>query len=921
MHREQSRRRVDATLALSNWRGALCNRRFAHFALTLWLAAAALSPALAANRKVLPGHVPSAVARMQPTGRVPSNQVIRLALGLPLREPQALDALLTELYRPGSPNYRRYLTPQEFTERFGPSEADYQVLMQFARTNGMTIAATHSNRLLLDVTAPAAAIEKAFQLRLHTYPHPTEARNFYAPDVDPSVAANVAIIDISGLSDFSRPEPKWRLPNATGAEAGATPRTGSAADGSYLGYDFRAAYLPGISLTGSGQMVGLVQFDGFYTNDIVAYENLAGLPLVPLEPVLVGDYDGVPTTGPNSGNVEVSLDIEMAISMAPGLDRVVIFETSPSGLPNDVLNAMVARSEIKQFGCSWGWSGGPSVTTDNIFKQMAAQGQSFFAASGDSDAYTVGSPSSNEVDDPWQAGAPSSSPYITIVGGTTLTTTGPGGAWVSEKVWNWGSSGSSGGVSSYYLIPSWQSALDFSTNGGSAVYRNIPDVALTADNVYVTYGNGAHTKLGGTSCATPLWAGLAALLNQQAAELSAPSVGFLNPAIYSVALSTNYAACFHDTVLGNNVWSDSTNRYYAVPGYDLCTGWGTPKGAALIAALAPTGEPFRVLPAVGFNARGPVGGPFKAASGTFTLTNSGSNAISWSVINTSLWLAASSTNGAFMPGASLQVNVTLTTNASALPPGKYNASLVFSNVSRATSQTIDFSLQVERSLVLNGGFETGDFSDWTLVGQTYVGTYIYNSVETDTSMPGVVHSGAYGAFLGDTQLATLSQDLSTSSGRSYWLSCWFENLQTGGEQIFQVRWITGATTNLLYALTNPPAFNWSNLNFLVTAAGTNSTLQFAAENGTNFFGLDDVDLLPMGVVGFSVVSPVTGSLKLGWPTTTGLVYQVQYRTNLLQTNWLNLGAATLAADSNLSILDTNALISSPRRFYRLKVSP
>jgi subtilase family serine protease len=199
-------------------------------------------------------------------------------------------------------------------------------------------------------------------------------------------------------------------------------------------------------LTGADQTLGLLQFDGFYASDIVAYEKAAGLPQVPIQTVLLDGFDGMPTTGSSSGNPEVSLDIEMAISMAPGLSKIIVFEAGPDVLQNDILSAMASHSEVKQLSCSWGWGGGPKATTDNIFKLMAAQGQSFFSASGDSDAFPAGS-----VDDPSQPNAPSSCPYITVDGGTSLTTSGPGGAWVSESVWNRASGvGSRGGISSYY---------------------------------------------------------------------------------------------------------------------------------------------------------------------------------------------------------------------------------------------------------------------------------------------------------------------------------------------------------------------------------------------------------------------------------------------------------------------------------------
>ena len=154
----------------------------------------------------------------------------------------------------------------------------------------------------------------------------------------------------------------------------------------------------------------------------------------------------------------------MAVALAPGLSKIVVFEGGPYGLQNDILNTMAASNQIKQLSCSWGWGGGPSNTTDNIFKEMAAQGQSFFDASGDSDAFTVGSSSVNGVDKTSLDNAPSSCPYITVVGGTTLSTTGPGGSWSSETTWNWGLDngsyvGTSGGVSSHYSIPTWQQGL------------------------------------------------------------------------------------------------------------------------------------------------------------------------------------------------------------------------------------------------------------------------------------------------------------------------------------------------------------------------------------------------------------------------------------------------------------------------------
>lgn len=536
--------------------------------------------------KTLPRHRPELPPGLVSHGKLSSTKRLRLAIGLPLSDAQGLDDFLAQVYDPANTNFHRYLTPEEFTGRFGPTEADYQALLAFARTNGFQLITTHSNRLLLDVEGNAGDIESAFHINLLTYGHPTEQREFFAPDSDPAVDASLPISDISGLNNYTPPHPHVHKLDSTVPTA--LPKTGSSPSGAYMGNDFRNAYVPGTSLTGAGQLVGLLQFDGFYQSDITAYEAAAGLPNVPIQTVLLDGYNGQPTS---TGNMEVSLDIEMVISMAPGVSKIVVFEAGPSGIPNDILNAMAANPQIKQFSSSWGWSGGPSTTTDNIFKQMAAQGQSFFNASGDSDAFTTGSRSANGVDNFSLPNTPSSSPYITVVGGTTLTTTGRSGPWASETVWNWGLRsgsyvGSSGGISSSYAVPDWQSGLSMVANGGSTSRRNIPDVALTADNVYVISGNGSSGAVGGTSCASPLWAGLAALINQQAAAVGNASIGFVNPAIYALGNTANYSTLFHDISIGNNFSADSPSLFSAVTGYDLCTGWGTPTGIPLINALA-----------------------------------------------------------------------------------------------------------------------------------------------------------------------------------------------------------------------------------------------------------------------------------------------------------------------------------------------
>ncbi|HTS16405.1 MAG TPA: PKD domain-containing protein [Verrucomicrobiae bacterium] len=535
------------------------------------------SGAYAAELQVLRHHVPRAVVdlKLQAVSRLPDTNRLDLAIGLPLRNPKALNELLAQIYDPSSPNYHHYLTPEQFTERFGPSRHDYQALIAFAKSSGFRVTATHPNRILLDVNAPVSTIETALHVTLHVYRHPTEARTFYAPDAEPSLALAVPVLDISGLDNYVLPHPTSLHSCPVPQRAKALPTAGSGPGGTFLGSDFRAAYIPGVSLTGSGQTVGLLEFDGYYASDITSYETQANLPSVTLTNVLLDGTRGHP--GSNDG--EVSLDIEMAVAMAPDLSKVIVYEAGSHGIPNDILSRMVTDNLAQQLSSSWTWSGGVSGTTDQLFQEMAAQGQSFFQSSGDSGAY---SGSISAVD------YPADDPYITVVGGTTLTTTKPGGSWVSETVWNWMPSqayASSGGISTSYPIPGWQQGTSMSANRGSTTMRNIPDVALTADNIYVTYNNGQTGDFGGTSCAAPLWAAFVALVNQQAASNGFPAVGFVNPAVYSIGNSSNYAKSFHDVVTGNNTNSSSPAGFFAAAGYDLCTGWGTPTGQGLINAL------------------------------------------------------------------------------------------------------------------------------------------------------------------------------------------------------------------------------------------------------------------------------------------------------------------------------------------------
>ena len=992
--------------------------------MALFCVVAGVFPVSGAETKVLSGHVPPVVKRLNAIGRMAPAKELRLAIGLPLSDPAGLDQLIAELYDPASPSYHQFLTADQLAARFGPTERDYEAVKQFARTNGLTVITGYSNRLVLDVAGPAGSIEKAFHVALRTYQHPSEARQFFAPDSDPTVAVGLPVADIQGLSDFSRPHPRIKPRDLAGIVA----QNGSAPDGSgsYFGDDFRNAYAPATTLSGSGQSVGLLQFDGFYTNDIAAYATAAGggRTNIVVQTVLVDGYNGVPTTGANSGNIEVSLDIEMAMAMAPGLSSIVVFEAGPTGNPNDVLNAMLSYSNsVQNLSCSWGWSGGPTTTLDSIFKNMQAAGQSFFNASGDSDAFTTGSASANGVDNPSLDNAPSSSPYITEVGGTTLTVNGGSGSYYTETVWNWGLDGSSyvgssGGISSYYTIPNWQATVpNLAGRGGSTVYRNLPDVALTADNVYVVYG-GAGAGSGGvgsTSCAAPLWAGFMALVNEQASFYGRPVAGFINPAIYSIANGANYSACFNDVTTGNNMSSSSPSLFNAAVGYDLCTGLGSPNGAALPSALvgapdalgvpavvqcafsgpatgpfnqpggtflltnssaAPVNwvllplpawltpdatsgtvaanqsanltvslnsavnnlalgnysgpvlvsnltthavlhfnctlqvtQPLAVPPATVFKSGGSVGGPFVPASATITLTNFSGSAMAWALVNTSAWFSVSSTKGLVSAFGSATMTVSVAPAAVSLTSAVYNASLVLTNA-LGTFATVPVTLSVGQPVVQNGGFESGNLANWTLSGNT-------SSIQMVGNNANYVHSGNDALALGPPYTpGFLSQNLITAPGQNYVLSLWLRNPTGTTPILFQVYW-NGA---MIFAQTNITYRGWTNLQFVVTAPGSSTVLQFGFQHDPYYFGLDDISAAPLAPLSFRSSGRTANNFQFSFGVTNGFTYQVQYCTNLAQPAWVNLGGAITAKSTSLSVTDANAFVQAPERLYRVLVT-
>ena len=567
--------------------------------------------------QVLHNHVRPAVSSGQAAlvGSLPATQKMRLTIVLPLRNQAALTSLLSRLYDPQSPDYRKFLSVSQFTEEFGPTVEDYQTAVNFAQANGFTVTDRPVNRLIVPINGTVAQVEKAFHVRMNVYQHPTEQRTFFSPDREPSLDLNVAVAHIAGLNNYSIPRPMVETNNANQSIANVT---GSGPGGSYLGSDMRAAYYGGATLTGNGQAVGILEFAGYRLSDVnETFSNAGQSYNVPINNVLLNGA----TIEAGSDDSEEVLDIVQAIGMAPGLSQVRVY-IGNSGQDADIFNAMATDNIAKQLSVSWGWEPQDVTSDDGIFEELAAQGQSLFVASGDDGAFdTAISPYFFPTEDA----------YVTAVGATHLTTNGAAGLWVSESAWNSYGHGSGGGISPDNVsIPSWQAGVANSSNGGSTTFRNLPDVAMEGDydNYYCSMGACADGAAG-TSFAAPRWAGFMALINQQAVEAgSAPNggIGFINPAIYSIGLGSSYGSEMHDAIGGNNDTDGQPAWYSAVTGYDLVTGWGSPNGQYLIDALAGP-----AVPGFWLSASMPTLSIEQVSSGTNTITLTDAGGFSSSV--------------------------------------------------------------------------------------------------------------------------------------------------------------------------------------------------------------------------------------------------------------------------------------------------
>jgi kumamolisin len=499
-----------------------------------------------------------------------------------MRDREGLQTFLSELYNPASPSYRHFVTPAQFTERFGPTQADYDAVLKFAKENGLTVVGGSRDGMEVQVKGTVSAIENAFHVNINTYQHPTENRTYFSADREPSTTLPFALWHVSGLDNYSIPHTMLVKKSDYAKAHGIQPEevvkhatTGSGPSASFLGSDMRAAYYGGTALTGAGVNMGLFEYEGTDLADLNTYYKNVGQTLA-ITPVLLST-DGTSTAcvdnsaGGNCDDTEQTLDMTQALGMAPGLASLTVYIGSTD---TAIISAMTTHSPLPlTIGCSWGWTPADPSTLNPYFEKMAAQGQNFFAASGDSSTWS----SKNEA---W----PADNAYVTAVGGTDLVTSSAAGPWSSETAWV----DSGGGISPDSIpIPAWQqlSGVINSTNKGSTTLRNGPDVAANANFTFYTCADQTTclaNSYGGTSFAAPMWAAYIALADEQLANSGQAPLGFINPTIYADNITSTYTTNFHD------ITSGTSGSYSANTGFDLVTGWGSPNGANLITALTST---------------------------------------------------------------------------------------------------------------------------------------------------------------------------------------------------------------------------------------------------------------------------------------------------------------------------------------------
>ncbi|HET7675391.1 MAG TPA: S53 family peptidase [Gammaproteobacteria bacterium] len=502
----------------------------------------------------IPHSIPAIVAQAHKVGPHSPTGVMNIAIGLKLRNVDQLRQFLQQVQDQASPEYHHFLTPEQFTQRFGPTQAQADAVAAFLADSGIHVKDVSSNRLLVHARGQVSVIEHAFGIAINDYQYGN--RHFYAPAANPQVPAAIAgtVQSVIGLSDAAILTPHWRSAPHKGKPGG-----GSTTPPGFSPQQIATAYnWPSVTSTanGAGATIAIATAYGFKSSDITGFWSQYNLPN---HTVQVVPIDG----NTHRLEVETELDIQRSGAMAPGA-AILVYEGANAYLTTftDAYNQIVVDNQADVMTTSWGLdetdtSTATIQTDDAIFMQAAAQGIALFAAAGDNGS-SDGTSSSVAAD------FPSSDPYVTAAGGTTLTLNS-NGTIKSETAW----SGAGGAESGYFPEPSWQTGTNVPEDG----YRQTSDISMDADpnTGYSVLTRGAWAVYGGTSFVAPELAGLFAVkVSQTGARL-----GNANPLIYSDA-GANYGTDFFDITSGSN-GAFSAGAYWDHP-----TGWGSPNASNLL---------------------------------------------------------------------------------------------------------------------------------------------------------------------------------------------------------------------------------------------------------------------------------------------------------------------------------------------------
>lgn len=507
------------------------------------------------KRVTLPRSERKAPSGATDTGRISARQILSVSVIVRRKAPLSLVKLKG-----------RILSRKEFEKKYSASESDFNSLRRFAHEHGLSVDEATSSlaRRTFVLRGTAQKLEKAFGVELHDYQSAEGKFHGFTGAVS-LPEEHAGIVDaVLGLD--ARPVAKPHIRVLSDAQQ---------AEETYSAVQVAALYSFPTGVTGAGETIGIIELGGGYeASDISTY--FAGLNLTPPTVVSVSVDGGTNApTNPNSADGEVALDIEVAGAIAPGAKIVVYFTTNTDQGFTDAITTAVHDTTNNPSVISISWGGSESSWTQSALTAMndacqsaGALGVTITVAAGDNGSSDGAS--GNNVD------FPASSPYVLGCGGTKLVSSGT--TITSETVWNDGSEGGAtgGGVSDDFPLPSWQAKAGVPTPTASSGGRGVPDVAGDAspETGYNILVDGQQEVVGGTSAVAPLWAGLIALINQQRGT----PVGFVNPALYAAP------SAFHDITSGNN------GAFSAGPGWDACTGLGSPNGTAIAVALGASGK-------------------------------------------------------------------------------------------------------------------------------------------------------------------------------------------------------------------------------------------------------------------------------------------------------------------------------------------